>query len=177
MIAEILQGKYTMPMKRKRRQPQKRLLAEYLDSHYAKYPHRQHVRLGQIPPELILPDMSPAEIPLAGQWRKWADGVVIKPKKVIIIEAAIVPKASDISELKMYKSLFKQTPEFRQYRDLPVRMELVYVVNDPIILDIARRQKVRAVHFEPSWMDDHLQTLKPRKRRPPLSSLNGHKER
>ena len=166
-----------MPMKTKRPQVQIRLADEYIDRRYGNYPHQVRVRLGQTEMELDRPDLSPEDRRLLVVWRRWADAVVIKPDKAVIIEAAIIPVPGDIMELKLYERLFHETPELQLYSGLPVVLDLVYAIPDPVVLELAEQAGIRTIWFKPSWMDDYLSTVALRKRRAPRTSPNGHKER
>lgn len=147
-----------------------RMVAEYLQSHYAKYPYKMRVRLGSIPTELVKPGMSWQEMRMAGVWRRYADAVVIQPRKVVIIEAAIKPDPGDISKLKLYGDLFKHTPEFAPYHSAPVALELVFALEDPVVFKLARKEKIKVVYYKPEWVDEYLATLLPRERRASLGN-------
>ena len=146
-----------------------RLVAEYLEKTYSKYPYQMRVRLGSIPDQLITEDMSPEERRSAGIWRRWADAIVFKPRSVVIIEAKIRPSPGDISQLQLYAELFGKTPELQPYTARPLALELLYAIPDPVIEHRARQANIKVTHFKPAWVDDYLAILEPRKRRAPLS--------
>lgn len=156
--------------KRKWEPREMRMVAEYLASHYAKYPYKMRVRLGSVPAELDLPGRDMTEYRMAGVWRRWADAVVFKPRQVVIIEAAIKPDPGYISKLQLYGKLFRHTPELEPYAGLPVALELVYALEDAVLMEMARQAKIKTVEFKPAWLDEYLRILYPRERRAPLTN-------
>ena len=149
-----------------------RMVAEYLQRHYGKYEYRMRVRLGSIPSELVRPDMDLVEKRMAGLWRRWADAVVFSPDEVVIVEAAIKPDPGDIGKLQLYGKLIRHTPELEPLLRPPVVLELVYALEDPIVLELAREAKIRVVYYRPKWLGDYLKILYPRERRAPLGNLD-----
>ena len=160
-----------MANKRRWQPREMRLVSEYLVKHYGMFTCRTRVRLGSVPVELVKPGMDPVELRMAGQWRRWADAVVIKPGQVVIIEAAIKPDPGDVTKLQLYARLFKHTPEFDPFATLPVALELVYALEDPVTLQLAREANIKVVYFKPAWVDEYLATLYPHERRAPLANL------
>ena len=158
--------------KKRNWQPREMLMvSEYLVKYYAKWPYKMRVRLGSIPQELVREGMSWPELRAAGVWRRYADAVVIKPKQLIIIEAAIKPNAGDISQLQLYKELLPHTPELEPYGNRPIALELVYAMEDPIVLKMARKAKIRVVLYRPDWLDEYLAILHPTERRGTLGNI------
>lgn len=49
-------------------------------------------------------------------------------------------------------------------------MELVYSVEDPIVVHIARSVNIRPVLYAPDWIYDYIKTLARRKQRPTLTA-------
>ena len=159
-----------MASKRNWQPREMRMLAEYLASKYSKYPYQTRIRLGSIPVELIKPGMDPVEKRMAGLWRRWADAIVFKPDELIVIEAAIKPSPGDISQLQLYEKLVHHTPELEPFGTQPVALELVYAIEDPIVLELARQAKIRVVYFKPTWLSDYMRILYPRERRATLTN-------
>jgi len=146
-----------------------RLVAEYLASRYTKENCYTRVRLGSTHPELELKALTEQERRMVGVWRRWADAVVITAKKVILIEAAIMPQPGDISLLKLYEYLFRFTPEFEDHKNKPLEKQLVYAIEDPLLLHLAAQEKIVVVKFRPDWIDDYLQVMYQREKRAPLT--------
>jgi len=148
-----------------------RMVSEYLLSHYGDYSYKMRVRLGSTPPPAPGRFRSQVEERMVGLWRRWADAVVFKPDRVIIIEAAIKPDPGDITKLQLYKRLFPHTAELQRFANLPLALELVYALEDAVVLELAREAEIKVVYFKPDWVDDYLSILYPRERRAPLGDL------
>jgi len=125
------------------------------------------VRLGSPRPEVPRPDMSPEELAMIGSWRRWADAIILENDKVTIVEAAIRPEPGDISKLQLYARLFPHTPEFEAWRALPVELILLYAIEDPAVVLLAREAKIRAIEYKPTWLPSYMEILMPRERRAP----------
>jgi len=148
-----------------------RLISEYLAKYYGKYPTYTRVRLGAIHPDLLLPELTPEERRMLSVWKRWADAVVVTPTKLILIEGAIFPDPGDISKLLLYRELLKVTPEFEEWRDLPIEMQIVVAIEDPLLSKIARESGILVRVFKPPWIKDYLEIVARRARRAPLTFL------
>jgi len=151
-------------IKRKWEPRELRLVSEFCEQNFPEYRYILRFRLGEIPPELVYPGLTPEEIRLIGVWRRWADAVVITPTKIIIIEAAIKPDPGDISRLELYERLVPFTPELVEVRELPVEKWLVFAIEDPAITAMAEERGIVCVRYRPKWIEAYLQTLFPRER-------------
>ena len=123
------------------------------------------VRLGSPRPEVPLPTMSSEEIAMVGVWRRWADAIVLEDDRVTIVEAAIRPDPGKISQLELYRLLLPQTPELEPWRGLPIEMILLYAIEDPATVLLARQKGIRCIEYKPSWLPAYMETLMPRERR------------
>lgn len=146
-----------------------RLVAEFLAATYPKYPYKMRVRLGTTHPHLVIPEATEEENKLIGSWRRWADAIVFADDRLILIEVAIVPEPGDISMLLLYERLIPHTPELEEYSNLPVEKLLVYAIEDPVLISLARDQGIKVIYFKPDWVDEYLPMLFPRERRAPLT--------
>jgi len=147
-----------------------KLVSEYLAEKYPNDRTLTRVRLGAIHPSLLSEKYTDEEKAMLTVWRRWADAIVIRKEEVILIEAAILPSPGDISILLTYSYLFRYTPEFSDVRNLPVKMELVSAIEDPVVTNLARSVGIRTVIYAPEWIYEYLGTLSGRKRRPTLTS-------
>ena len=123
------------------------------------------VRLGSPRPEVPLPTMSPEEVAMIGVWRRWADAVILEDDHVTIVEAAIRPDPGKISQLELYAMLFPHTPELSPWRGLPLTLILLYAIEDPATILLARQKGIRCIEYKPSWLPGYLEILMPRERR------------
>lgn len=158
-------------MTRKWEPREMRMVAEYLAERYPMYRSATRVRLGAVHPEL-LEGLEEAEKRLVeSRFRRWADAIVIAPHEIILIEGAILPDPGDISKLILYRELLKITPEFQPYMELPVRMELIVAIEDPVLVRMARQNGIVVIHYAPEWIREYIKSLPRRKQRPPHTYL------
>ena len=123
------------------------------------------VRLGTPRSEVPRPDMSPEERAMIGAWRRWADAVILDQDSVTIVEAAIRPQPGDISQLQLYARLLPHTPELEPWRGLPIHLILLYAIEDPATILMAREQGILCIEYKPLWLPSYLEALMPRERR------------
>jgi len=143
------------------------MLNEWLAKNYPKALVMTRVRLGAPPVEPGRGDLGPGEIRMIGVWRRWADAIVITDNKILLIEAAIRPNPGKIAQLELYEMLIPQTPELAPWRDLPIEKILLYAIEDPATIWLARQKGIRAIYYAPPWLDSYLELLYPRERRGP----------
>ncbi len=98
-------------------------------------------------------------------FKRYADAIVLTPGKTIIVEAKIRLNPGVISYLDLYARLFKETLEFKERWNLPIEKMLVFAIEDPVTIELARQNGIRAVPFQPPWIRDYLKLLTPRERR------------
>lgn len=144
------------------------MVSEYLAKYYSEYPTKTRIRVGSIHPDLEPDQLSDAERRAVGVWRRWADAIVFMPDRLILIEAAIRPSPGDISQLELYEHLLPQTPELAEHKEKPIEKVLLFALEDPVVVDMARSRGIKVTYFHPSWIDDYLKVLYPRERRAPL---------
>lgn len=154
-------------MARKWQPRELRLLSEYLAERYPNERAMTRVRLGSLQPRGDHGRFAADEEAALGVWRRWADAIVIAKAELILIEAAIRPDTGEPSKLEIYRDLIPLTPELEPYRALPVQMELVYAVEDPVVTEYAERRGIRCVQFAPPWLLEYFQEMLPRERRAP----------
>ena len=156
-----------MPRKWQPREMQ--MVSEYLVKFYPAAPFRTRVRLGQLHPSLQPELLDSADAAFAGVGRRWADALVILKDQLILIEAAILADPGDISKLILYKSLLPHTPELSEYINYNIEMQLVYAIEDPLIVTLARASGIKPVFFQPDWIAEYIKTLMPSKQKASLT--------
>jgi hypothetical protein len=143
------------------------MLAEWLVKFHSSERWLMRVRLGSPKPETPVSELTLEERAMVGSWRRWADAVILGVEKVTIVEAAIRPDPGKISQLELYALLFPHTPELAAFRDLPLSLLLLYAIEDPATVLLARQKGIEAVEYKPLWLDSYLEILTPRERRGP----------
>jgi len=154
---------------RKKWEPRElRLCSEFLERFYPGYEHRVHVHVGSTPFRKEGKFYSDATARLLGEFRRWADAVVIMPDRLVLIEVKIIPQPGAISQIKHYKRLLPKTPELWEHREKPIDMRLVFAVDDPVVSDQARDEGILVTIFCPEWIPEYLSELEARKQKPGL---------
>lgn len=148
-----------------------RLCSEYCSLYHYKGRILTRVRLGPFPSELLKYVSAEEEANMVTVWRRWADAIVIYPDKVILIECAIRPNPGKIAQLELYKQLYYKTPEFDSIKHLPLEMELVYAIEDPATVELAKQKGIRTVYYKPIWIEEYINQLYPRERRGPIQPI------
>ena len=123
------------------------------------------VRLGSPKPSVPRAEMSLEERAMIGSWRRWADAVILTDDRVQIVEAAIRPNPGKISQLELYRLLLPHTPELTAWRGLPIDMILLYAIEDPATILLARQKGILCIEYKPTWLPAYLEILMPRERR------------
>jgi len=153
-----------------REEPEAEFVAAYVDTFY---PNRRaifRVSLGAIETELPTEELTAEEMAIVGRTRRWADCVLYPPPDLVIIEGALRPALGDVSTLHGYGRLLKVTPEFLDYRDQLIRLELVGCVYDPVVDQLCREQGIKYVTWTTPAALDYINRLAPRFRKSPKPS-------
>ena len=158
------------PARKKWEPREMRLLSEYLERFHPGYEHRIHVHVGSVPFRSEEGKFSDSTARLLGEFRRWADAVVIMPDRIILVEVKIVPQPGVISQIEHYAELLPKTPELIEHRSKPITMQLVFAIDDPVISARARTKGILVTIFCPQWVLDYLKSLEIRKRKPTKES-------
>lgn len=129
------------------------------------------VKLGSIPATELHPLLEEHEVKMMGVFRRWADAIAITDDTIYLIEGAIRPHPGYISQLLLYRRLLEHTPELKPYWPRKVEMQLVYAIEDPVVLVMAREAGIKPIYFRPSYVEDYIKILYPRERRAPRSEI------
>ncbi len=147
-----------------------RLLTEWLASAHPNAYVQTRVFLGRTEPAVPAKDLTEAELRRLGTSRRWVDAVVITADTVHLYEAKIVLHPAAIAQLQLYDRLFPYTAEFVTWKEWPRQLHLLYAVEDPVVLALAREQGILAHLFHPAWVDEYLATLAANKQIAPRPS-------
>lgn len=159
--------------KRKWQPREMAMVAEYVQKFYPGEHTITRVRLGAPHPDLLFDNIEPAEINLLKVYSRWADALVIKRDRVILIEAKIRPRLGPLEGLELYARLFKGDPEYAQYHKLPLEKHFVYAIEDPVLNAMARERGIRTIQYRPDWLGDYVDILQGRESRAPLTETGG----
>lgn len=144
-----------------------RLVAEWAIQTYPHAGIRFRVDLGNLTPAIQGTNLTAAEARALGRSRRWVDAMVVEPNAVHLIEAKIRLSPGALEQLELYRRLFPLTPELKHLQHITPTLHLVFAVEDPVLSAIARERGVQVHIFRPPWVDEYLQQLLHRERRPP----------
>jgi hypothetical protein len=148
-----------------REEPEAEFVATYVSTFYPTDRALFRVRLGAIESELPTEDLPPSDLAILGATRRWADVIVIRPTEVVLIEGALRPNLGDVSILHGYSRLVKVTPELLEFAALPLRMELIGLIYDPVVEQLCREWNIKYVIWETPAGRDYINRLAPRYRK------------
>jgi hypothetical protein len=153
-----------------RREWEAEYVAEYCTRFYKGAKVQYHARLGAYPPEFKTLATEEAELSMLRVYARWCDALAITDGEVHIIEGKLLPHhyLKGITELELYITLFKQTPEYKDYKALPTYGVLVVPVEDPVVASIARSRNIRMPIYKPTFWDQFWQEQRRRWTRPTL---------
>jgi len=139
-------GAVSVPRKRRMRMDWERILAlEYVDTFYREKPHWMREGIGPIPPG--------EEGKYYTKTRRWADAIVRDDDALIIIEAKMEAEPSVIGQILNYGRLLPQTPMFRKYTDLPIKLRVVTASTKDDVKEMVEHAGIEFVEFKPSNFD------------------------
>ncbi len=157
--------------RKKRREWELEMVGEWASKTFPHARYQTQVRLGRIQPRSPDGQFSPGEKRMLGLWRRRIDCIVFLPDRLLLVEAVLRAQPGKITVLRLYEKLVAQTPELSEFYHLPIQKILLYAIEDPVLLAIAREEGIMPIRFVPRWFDEWLETLRPRDRRASLSTF------
>lgn len=148
-----------------------RLVSEYIAKFWPDHSYGTHVQLGTLQPRLKGRWSTEQTQRLLGVFRRWCDGLVFLPDRILLIEGKILPQPGVISQLELYERLIPKTPELAEYKYKPIEKVLVCGIDDPQVTEMARERGIKVVVFQPPWLDAYLDALYARERTPSQNEL------
>jgi len=148
-------------------------LNEYLASRYRGEMIFSRLRLGTVPATAIPPTADIWERKVWGNIRFWADAVVVTDQKLILIEAKIKPSPGVLGQIEIYRRLLPQTPELKPFFPRDVEAQLVYCIEFPLIVALAREKGIRAIQFPYSRLREWMEQKTPREKMVPILGEEG----
>jgi hypothetical protein len=143
-----------------------RLVAEWAIATYPAAIIRFRVSLGSLTSALTGSDLTADELRAIGHSRRWVDAMIVEPNAVHLVEAKIRLSPGALEQLELYRRLFPMTPELQHLHHLTPDLHLVFAVEDPVLTAIARERGVHVHTYHPAWVDEYLNELLARERRP-----------
>ena len=87
---------------------------------------------------------------------KWVDHIYVRDGIVHIVEAKLRHLSQALGQLEMYGKLFRETPMFSEYRDMPIQLELLMPREDADIMNMATEKGMSYLIFAPGWVTELL---------------------
>lgn len=88
-------------------------------------------------------------------YRPECDAAVITADEIILIEGKIMKVLDGLAKLPIYKWLIPKTPEFLEYKSLPVIALLVTPKEPQWEAEVAEHLGVEVDVFVPEWIEDY----------------------
>jgi len=165
--APITRSPVAVPGKRGRRPWSTILLREWALLRYPGVRLWEQLRLGPTEAKLVGVEVSPA-LENALRVENWyADGVLILPHEVLIVESKIKATPAAEGQVNFYVERAFATPFLQPYMNLPFQAVLLFGESDPVVENFCRRKGCRVEVYTPQWIADYLTQVQLRPRNPP----------
>jgi len=113
--------------------------------------------LGPIKKELISQAGMPRALAVSRPWRLQVDALVITPTTIILAEAKVYKVKQAVGDLMVYSRIFKDTPEFAEYRDWPLKLVMVIPWTTEYVRYVSEVCNVQIETFAPPWVVDYIE--------------------
>ncbi len=125
-----------------------------------KYPHDIHkfrCPLGTVP-EMWVREMGLGKAIRAFRpYRPEVDAAVVTADRIVIIEGKLFKVMDGLSKLPIYRSLIAETPEFSEYRTLPVEAVLVTPKEPQWAQKVVAELDIVVDIFIPGWIKEYYE--------------------
>ena len=140
-------------------QRERRLIAENAMERFPRARLIFNCALGPVP-ETLIARLGPRKaLRMARGLRPAVDLVVIKDRRLILVEGKILRWLDGIAKLPVYKGLVPKTEELGEYRGYDIEMRLYSPWTSEAIEEAARGVGVIVDVFHQPWIDDYLAEL------------------
>jgi len=160
-----------MAERQKRREWEAMMIGEWLAITFPDAPWESNVRLGTATPRLPDGHYTEEDLRYLGVWRRRIDAVVYLEDRLLLVEAAMRADPGKLAKLKLYERLIPQTPELAEWRRYPIQKVLLYTIEDPVLVTLAREEGILPIQFVPSFFDEWFASLRPRDKRVPAITI------
>lgn len=126
------------------RQREAKFVTEWLMTQHPTALQWRRVRLGPLPKKDLA---SIYKVTL-----RWVDAIFVEGGKVHLVEAKLKPTPSAVGQLKLYKELFYQTPEFSEFHSYPVELILLTTRDDPDVRRLCELEGIKYIVYQPKWI-------------------------
>lgn len=131
--------------------PERHLVQKWLETYHPNVLQWKRPRVGPIPGRA--PDK------YKGVRRGWPD-IIFKENNIIyIVEAKVRPQAAACGQLKEYERLWPLTPEFSEFRDLPVRLISLTTRDEVIVRETCEAFGIEYVIFTTPEVEEYQRRI------------------
>ena len=82
---------------------------------------------------------------------KWADVIACYPDRAVLAEVKLKLRPEALGQLIIYRDLFRVTPRFSAWRDLPLQSICVYAIGDQHTEIALAKANIETEQFSPRW--------------------------
>jgi hypothetical protein len=91
--------------------------------------------------------------------RPRADLIILTPARAVIIEAKVRPYGKEIGQLLLYEGDFRATPEYAEWRDKPITLRVVSMVNSARVRSVCAKVGIEFELFAPQELVEQLRAF------------------
>lgn len=140
------------------------LLREWAAARYPAYRLTEQLRLGPTIATLAGQTVSPALEAMLRVNNWYADGVIVAPNELLVIESKMKPNPGAVGQVLFYCSLRYSTPELAAAIKLPCVPVVLFAEDDHSVRRWAQTWGCRVEVYTPSWIADYLTQVQFRNR-------------
>jgi hypothetical protein len=144
---------------RSNRQPEARLVSEFAAVRWPRARVIVRARLGAVSLPVDTSSLPAGMQRMIGNWRRWADLLVVEPDVVWVVEGKIRPNPGAVSQVEALVRLFPSTPELADIAARPCRGMLVFAIRDGMTEALAAERGITCELYRPPWIEEYLMTL------------------
>jgi hypothetical protein len=136
---------------------EQRYVSEYVLKYYPTDIVKYRCPLGSVPGMWVKEMGMGRAVRAYRPYRPECDAAIITADEVIVIEGKIMKVLDGLAKLPIYRMLIPESPEFYEYRNLPVRAVLVTPKEPQWEKRVAKEFDIEVVIFTPDWLKEYYQ--------------------
>lgn len=134
---------------------EQRYVTDYVIKTYPHDIHKFRCPLGTAPEMFVKELGMAAALRQYRPYRPECDAAVVTADEIILLEGKIFKVVDGIAKLPLYRFLLPRTPEFYEFRTLPVRAVLITPKKPGWEKEYAEHVDVHVEIFRPDWIMDY----------------------
>ena len=134
---------------------EQRYVSDYVITTYPRDIHKFRCPLGTVP-EMWIREMGLGKaLRTYRPYRPECDAAVITADKIVLIEGKLFKVMDGLAKLPIYRSLVQETPEFDEFKTLPVEAVLVTPKEPGWSARVAKENNITVDIFRPDWIMEY----------------------